>query len=212
MKKILFVIAIFSLVLCMSLFAEDPTMSTVTIASVVQEPLQVNPSIIIGIGSAELSSYVSPETEMTVITGLNLTKDGTFTFALMTSEEINIVSNNSKMYLQIEIVVEGFHLYDYDYTGIMEGSSMDAANIKQRDAVPLLSTTPEIEIPQFYGNNENVTVRHSQGAKNKINIEFNKGITKAQLILGTFNVEWQGKRPLDVGIYKAKVSVIYSTP
>lgn len=212
MKKILFIIAIFSLVLCMSLFAEDPTMSTVTIASVVQEPLQVNPSIIIGIGSAELSSYVSPETEMTVITGLNLTKDGTFTFALMTSEEINIVSNNSKMYLQIEIVAEGFHLYDYDYTGIMEGSSMDAANIKQRDAVPLLSTTPEIEIPQFYGNNENVTVRHSQGAKNKINIEFNKGITKAQLILGTFNVEWQGKRPLDVGIYKAKVSVIYSTP
>ncbi|MBR1582681.1 MAG: hypothetical protein IKP61_00190 [Spirochaetales bacterium] len=211
MKKILFTIAMLSLIICCSVFAEDLTSSTVTVASIVQAPLQVNPSIIIGIGSAELSSYVSPETETTVITGLNLMKDGTFTFALMTSEEINIVSNNNKMSLQVEIIAEGFHLYDYDYTGIMEGSSMDEANIKERNAVPLLSTTPEIEIPQFYGSNENVTVNHISPEKNKINIQFNKGVTKADLILGTFNVAWEGKRPLDAGIYKAKVSVIYST-
>jgi hypothetical protein len=211
MKKILFTIAMLSLIICCPVFAEDLTSSTVTVASIVQAPLQVNPSIIIGIGSAELSSYVSPETETTVITGLNLMKDGTFTFALMTSEEINIVSNNHKMSLQVEIVAEGFHLYDYDYTGIMEGSSMDEANIKERNAVPLLSTTPEIEIPQFYGSNENVTVNHTSAMKNKINIQFNKGVTKADLILGTFNVAWEGKRPLDAGIYKAKVSVIYST-
>ena len=212
MKKILFIIAIFSLVLCMSLFAEDPTMSTVTIASIVQAPESPNPSIIIGIGSAELSSYVSPETETTVITGLNLTKDGSFTFALMTSEEITVTTNNTKTNLRIEIKAEGFHLYEYDYTGITEGSMMDEANIKQHNAVPLLSTSPDIDIPQFYGNNENVTVNHVAGTKSAIDIQFNKGTTKANLILGTFNVAWEGKRPLDVGIYKAKVSVIYSTP
>ena len=211
MKKILFTIVLLSLAICFALCADDMTSTTVTIASIVQSPLQVNPSIIIGIGSAELSSYVSPETETTVITGLNLMKDGTFTFALMTSEEINIISNNHKVSLQIEIIAEGFHLYDYDYTGIMEGSSMDEANIKVHNAVPLLSSTPEIDIPQFYGTNENVTVNHAPGAKNKIDIQFNKGITKADLILGTFNVAWEGKRPLDAGIYKAKVSVIYST-
>ena len=212
MKKILFAIVMFSMILCLPLFAEDSIMSSITLASVVQPPVQVNPQIIIGIGSAELSSYISPLQETTVITGLNLTKDGSFTFALMTSEEITVTTNSTRMAMEIEIVAEGFHLYDYDYTGIMEGSSMDEANIKQRNAVPLLSNSPEISIPQFYGSNENVVVNHTSEAKNKIQITFNKGTTKAQLILGTFNVDWQGKRPLDVGIYKAKVSVIYSTP
>ena len=78
--------------------------------------------------------------------------------------------------------------------------------------MPLASNNPEIEIPQFYGNNENVVVSHSGASKNAIEVQFNKGTTKANLVLGTFNVEWEGKRPLDAGIYKAKVSVVYSTP
>ena len=212
LKKILVTIILFSVVLAGALFAaEDPTSTTVTIASIVKEPMPVNPSIIIGIGSAQLTSYISPETETTVITGLDLTRDGTFTFALMTSEEIVVTTNSTKLNLEIEIVAEGFHLYDYDYTGFLEGSSLDEANIKERNAVPLKTNSPDIEIPQFYGTNENVTVTHTEGTRNKIHIQFNKGTTKANLILGTFNVEWDGKRPLDAGIYKAKVSVIYST-
>ncbi len=183
----------------------------VTIASVVKVPETVNPQIIIGIGSAELTYYVSPDQETTTITGLNLMEDGSFTFALMSSEEVYISTGSLRASLDIEIVAEGFHLYDYNYTGILAGSSMDEANIKQKNAVPLLSTRPVIEIPQFYGNNENVTVRH-EGDGNKISITFNKGTTRAELILATFKIEWKGKRPLEAGIYKAKVSVIYSSP
>ena len=71
--------------------------------------------------------------------------------------------------------------------------------------------SPEVEIPEFRGSNENVSVYHT-GDGNKIGVQFNKGITKADLVLGTFSISWKGKSPLDEGVYKAKVSVVYSTP
>ncbi len=194
------------------IFADTSNISSVTIASVVQGQLDVNPQIIIGIGSAELSYYMTPDQETTTITNLNLMEDGYFTFALMTSEEVRIISENYKYSIQIEINAEGFHLYDYNYTGILEGSSMDEANIKKKNAVPLLSNSPNINIPQFSGQNENVEVNHIGNNDNQINITFNTGMTKSELILGTFDVAWKGQRPLEAGIYKAKVSVTYKTP
>ena len=214
MRKVLLVIILFSIALCAPLFAADSTTTTVTIASVVPAPIKANPAIIISFVTPELTTTVTTATgeESTVITGMNLTEDGSLKFSLMTSEEITVTTNSTKLNLQIEIVAEGFHLYDYDYTGATEGSLMDESKIKQRNAVPLLSNTPEIQIPQFYGNNENVVVNHTGAGKNAIEVQFNKGTTKANLVLGTFDVEWEGKRPLDAGIYKAKVSVVYSTP
>ena len=214
MRKTLFIIILFSMVLCSLLFAEDSTTTTVTIASVVEAPIKENPSIIINFVTPDIATTVETNTgeETTVITGLNLTEDGSFTFSLMTSEEITVTTNSTKLNLQIEIVADGFHLYDYDYTGADEGSVLNDSKIKQRNAVPLLSTKPEINIPQFYGSNENVVVNHANGAGNAIEVQFNKGTTRANLVLGSFNVEWEGKRPLEAGIYKAKVSVVYSTP
>ena len=139
-------------------------------------------------------------------------QDGQFTFVLMTSEEVRIPRGGQKTYLHIEVKAEGFHRYDYNYTGFLEGSSMDEANIKEHNAVPLLSTTPYITIANFYGDNENVDVKHVENKGNKVEIQFLEGVTKANLILGTFTVEWKGKRPLEAGIYKAKVSITYSTP
>lgn len=214
MRKVLLVIILFAIALCSPLFAADSTTTTVTIASVVPAPIKANPAIIISFVTPELTTTVTTATgeETTVITGMNLTEDGSLKFSLMTSEEITVTTNSTKLNLQIEIVAEGFHLYDYDYTGATEGSLMDESKIKQRNAVPLRSTTPEIDIPQFYGNNENVVVNHTGAGKNAIEVQFNKGTTKANLVLGTFDVEWEGKRPLDAGIYRAKVSVVYSTP
>lgn len=197
------------MVLCFGFAFADTT--SLTIASIVKDTTQINPSIIIGIGSAELTYYVNPDQETTEITGLNLTQDGSFTFALMTSEEVIINSESQKYGLSIEIQADGFHLYDYDYTGSMNGSSGEELNIKQKYAVPLTTSNPEVEIPGFYGANENITVYHS-GSKNRIEVQFDKGKTKAELILGTFTIQWKGKRPLEAGIYKAKVNVIYSTP
>lgn len=206
-KVILTLLAL--MVLCVGFAFADTT--SLTIASIVKDTTQINPSIIIGIGSAELTYYVNPDQELTEITGLNLTQDGSFTFALMTSEEVVINSESQKYGLTIEIQAEGFHLYDYNYNASMEGSSRDEMSIKQLNAVPLTTTNPEVEIPSFYGANENVTVYHS-GGRNRIEIQFDKGRTKAELILGTFSIDWKGKRPLEAGIYKAKVNVIYSTP
>ncbi len=208
------VVALLLLALVGNVFAADQMSgSSVTIASVVTPPEAVNPSIIIGIGSAELSYYMSPDMETTAITGINLMEDGEFTFALMTSDEVRIPKGTSiRSFLDIEVRAEGFHLYDYNYTGFLEGSSMDESNIKKKNAVPLLSSRPQIDIPYFVGTNENVSVYYSDGKNSKITIEFKEGVTKANLILGTFKVQWKGQRPLEAGIYKAKVSIIYSSP
>ena len=218
MRKAILVIIMFSLVLSATLFAEDSTTTTVTIASVVEAPIKENPAIIISFVTPELSTKVTsstsatttPEEEASVVTGLNLTESGSLTFSLMTSEEITVTTNSTKLNLSIEIVADGFHLYDD--SSVSEGSLLDDSKIKQRNAVPLASNTPEIQIPQFYGQNENVAVNHVAGNKNTVEVQFNKGTTKANLVLGTFDVAWEGKRPLDAGIYKAKVSVVYSTP
>ena len=214
MRKVLLAIILLCATLCAPLFAEDTTSTTVTIASVVEAPLKASPSIVISFVTPEIQTNIeaNTEAEATVITGLNLTEDGSFTFSLMTSEEVVVSTESTKLNLQIEIVADGFHLYDYNYTGATEGSVLNDSKIKQRNAVPLLSNTPEINIPQFRGSNENVVVSHANGAANAIEVQFNKGTTKANLILGSFNVEWEGKRPLEAGIYKAKVSVVYSTP
>ena len=208
MRKVILTALLLMVLFIGNAFADT---TSLTIASIVNDTTQLNPSIIIGIGSAELTYYVNPDTETTEITGLNLTEDGSFTFALMTSEEVIINSESQKYGLAIEIQADGFHLYDYNYNGSMDGSSRDELNIKQKYAVPLTTSNPEVEIPSFYGANENVTVYHS-GSKNRIEVQFDKGKTKAELILGTFTIEWKGKRPLEAGIYKAKVNVIYSTP
>ncbi len=63
----------------------------------------------------------------------------------------------------------------------------------------------------FNGENENCEVKHA-GADNKVEVEFIQGVTRENLTLATFTVSWKGMSQLDVGIYKAKVSVIYSTP
>ena len=217
MRKALFVIILLSMVFFAPLLAEDSTTTTVTVASVVEAPIKENPAIIISFITPEISTTVTTasattgtEASSAVITGLNLTEEGSLTFSLMTSEEITVYTNSTKLNLSIEILADGFHLYDD--SSVSEGSILDESKIKQRNAVPIVSTTPEISIPQFYGQNENVEVAHSSGTKNTIEVQFNKGVTKANLVLGTFNVEWEGKRPLDAGIYKAKVSVVYSTP
>ena len=217
MRKAILVIIMFSMILVAPLFAEDSTTTTVTIASVVEAPVKANPSIILSFITPEISTKVTtststttPEEEASVVTGLNLTESGTLTFSLMTSEEITVTTNSTKLNLSIEILADGFHLYDD--SSVSEGSLLDDSKIKQRNAVPLVSNAPEIQIPQFYGKNENVAVNHIAGNKNTVEVQFNKGTTKANLVLGSFDVAWEGKYPLDAGIYKAKVSVVYSTP
>ena len=214
MRKAILVIIMFAMVLCAPLFAADSTTTTVTIASVVEAPIKANPSIIISFVTPELTTTVTTNTATgevdSVVSGLNLTEDGSLTFSLMTSEEIVVTTNSTKLNLSIEIVADGFHLYDD--SSISENSILDDSKIKQRNAVPLSSNTPEINIPQFYGNNENVVVSHTSANRNAVEVQFNKGTTKANLVLGTFDVSWEGKRPLDAGLYKAMVSVVYSTP
>lgn len=192
------------LVLCMCpAFADS---STVTIASVVDGRPNLNPYIVIGIGSVQLSYTVESGVDTTTISGLDLTQDGSFTFAMLTSEEVRIFTESQKYGLAIEIIADGFHLYGYG-----SGSQADSLILRQRDAVPLLTTTPDIEIPGFDGDDENVDVWHS-GGNNRIEVRFNRGTTRAELVLGTFNIGWKGISPLEEGVYKAKVSVIYSTP
>lgn len=209
MKKIPVVVLLLLAFILGPVYAEKLNSSTVTIASAVKPRESINPAIIIGLGSTELTYYTRPEQEKTVISGLDLMEDGTFNFALMTSNEVFIGNDKNSISLEIEIVADGFHRYDYNYTGSFEGSSLDHASIRQRNAVPLLSFEPEINIPGFYGNNENVSVSHL-GAMNKIVVTFKKGLTREGLMLGTFKVEWKGRRPLATGIYKANVSVSYS--
>lgn len=209
MKRAILIVAL-TVLMVFSAFAASDQSSVVTVGSVVLGNIQGNPKIIIGIGATDMSQYLTQDKETTVITGLNLTKDGSYSFVLLTSEEV-ILGISKRTAMEIEIYAEGFDLYDYDYNGATEGSSMESASIKMKNAVPILSTTPEIKIPTFSGKDQNVSVSHIGSSNNKISVEFLPGMTKANLILGSFTVEWNGKRPLDAGIYKAKVSVIYST-
>jgi hypothetical protein len=56
-KVILTLLAL--MVLCVGFAFADTT--SLTIASIVKDTTQINPSIIIGIGSAELTYYVNPD-------------------------------------------------------------------------------------------------------------------------------------------------------
>ena len=202
------------LIMCIALgglFASQTINSTVRLSSIVRNQNSGNPSVIIGINSTSFNTLIDPSIETVAITDVNLTESGSFTFALMTSDDVYIGDAVSAFNMSIEIKAEGFHRYDYDYTGYLEGSSMDEANILERDAVPILKVAPEISIPQFQGENENVSVV-KDGRDNVINVQFLHGKTRADLVLGTFTIEWNGKRPLEAGNYKAKVSVTYSTP
>jgi len=203
MKRLL-TILISIMVLCICPVFAD--MSTVTIASVVDGRPQVNPNIVIGIGSVQLTYTVETGVDTTTISGLDLTQDGSFTFAMLTSEEVRIFTGSQKYGLTIEIVAEGFHLY-----GNGGGNPTDSLVLRQMNAVPLISTRPYVDIPEFKGEDENVEVRHS-GGNNRIEARFNRGTTRSELILGTFSIGWKGVSPLEEGVYKAKVSVIYSTP
>lgn len=209
MKRVLFT-AVLVLLMVGQIFAVTDQSSVVTVESIVLGQEHGNPNIIIGIGASDLSQYITPDRETTVITGLNLTKDGSYSFVLVTSEEV-VLGLTKRTAMEIEILAEGFDLYDQDYSGAADGSSMEEASIKLKNAVPLLSKTPEIRIPTFTGSDQNVTVSHVGGSSNKVSVQFNPGRTKANFILGSFSIEWNGKRPLDAGIYKAKVSVVYTT-
>lgn len=207
MKKALLIVVL-ALLLVGQTFADSSHTSVVTLNSIVLGNVQENPNIVIGIQTSG-DDVMTSSRETTTITGLNLTADGSFSFVLMTSEQV-ILSATKRTQMEIEITAEGFDLYDYDYTGASNGSSGES-KAKMKSAVPLLSTTPEINIPTFFGNDQNVSVSHINENKNKISIMFLPGMTKENLVLGTFTIDWKGKRPLDAGIYMASVSIKYST-
>ena len=69
----------------------------------------------------------------------------------------------------------------------------------------------QVGVPGFSGSDENVSVEHVGGKNNKIEVTFNPGKTRADLVLGTFRVDWKGNSKLESGIYKAEVMVSYST-
>ena len=211
MKRVI----LFTLVLLTVLgavFAADPVNAvTITVASMVMEPARVTPSISIGFAATGFSYMASTTENATLITDLDLTRDGSFTFSLLTTEEVNILALNSRTTLFIEIEADGFHLYeDVDPTS-KEGFALAGATVLEKDAVPITSLEPDINIPGFSGSDENVAVEHTGGKNNKIEVVFNPGKTRAELVLGTFHVDWKGKRILDPGLYKAEVKVSYST-
>lgn len=209
MKRVLIALIMIA-VLATSAFAVEEKKTLVSITSIVDVPEQGNPGILIGIGSAEISSVIRPDQETTTISGINLMADGDFSFALITSEEVFLKSSRNSIY--VEILAEGFHRYEYSDTG--SAAIMDDSAIVQKNAVPLLSTTPEIKLPIYDGTDDenHISVTYLNSTRNKVAITFNPGTTKANLIVGTFKVEWKGMMPLDAGIYKAKVNVVYSTP
>ncbi|MBO4410318.1 MAG: hypothetical protein J5775_06155 [Spirochaetales bacterium] len=185
--------------------------SRVVLASSVVNRTQTNPAVIVNIQTADLSARVETGLETTTITDLNLSENGSITFSLMTSAEVYISNGTVKSGLDIEIVAEGFHRYDYDSSNSSTRTYNDEKYLVEKNAVPLDSMTPEIDIPQFYGSDENCAVKHS-GSGNRIEVEFSQGVTRADLTLATFTVSWKGAEKLDPGVYKAMVSVIYSTP
>ena len=206
---------LFTLVLLTALcavFAADPVNAvSITVASMVMEPARVTPSISIGFSATGFSYTASTADNATLITDLDLTKDGSFTFSLLTTEEVNILALSSRTALSIEIEADGFHLYEDVDPSAKEGFAMSGSTILERDAVPITSIEPDISIPGFSGSDENVRVEHTGGKNNRIEVTFNPGKTRAELVLGTFHVDWKGKKILDPGIYKAEVRVSYST-
>ena len=206
---------LFTLVLLTALcavFAADPVNAvSITVASMVMEPARVTPSISIGFAATGFSYTASTADNATLITDLDLTKDGSFTFSLLTTEEVNILALSSRTALSIEIEADGFHLYEDVDPSAKEGFAMSGSTILERDAVPITSIEPDISIPGFSGSDENVRVEHTRGKNNRIEVTFNPGKTRAELVLGTFHVDWKGKKILDPGIYKAEVRVSYST-
>lgn len=204
--------AIFAvLILVLALQVLPAVTSRVVLASSVLNRTQTNPAVIVNIQTADVSAFVESGIETSTITDLNLSEKGSITFSLMTSAEVYISSGTVKSGLDIEIVAEGFHRYDYDQKLSSGRTYDDEKYIVEKNAVPLDSMTPEINIPQFYGSDENCAVKHS-GANNRVEVEFSQGVTRADLTLATFTVSWKGAENLDPGVYKAMVSVIYSTP
>lgn len=207
MKKAALITAIVLLFAMQSLSAVT---SRFVLASSVVNRSQTNPAVILNIQATDVSAYVDTGIETSAITDLNLTEDGSITFALMTSAEVFISSGKLKSQMDIEVVAEGFHRYDYN-KATATPTSNDDKYIIEENAVPLDTLTPAIDIPMFNGEDENCEVKHA-GADNKVEVEFTQGVTRENLTLATFTVSWKGMSQLDVGIYKAKVSVIYSTP
>ena len=212
MKKILVFTAILFSVLCGLCAAEPVNAVSVTVASIVKEPATVTPTISIGFNTSVNYSYSTTTTgEGMTISDLDLSKDGSFSFSLLTMDEVNIFGVSQRSALSIEIEADGFHLYEDVGGSHQDGFSLADARIKERNAVPITSLSPEIDIPQFYGSDENVEVNHVGGKSNKIEVTFNPGKTKSDLVIGTFKVDWKGKQELDAGIYKADVKVLYET-
>ena len=212
MKKFLVVTAIMFAVL-FGLYAAEPINAvSVTVATIVKEPVAISPTFSVNINATTNFTYYStPDGEQTIISDLDLSEDGSCTFSLLTTDEINIFGVSQRSALSIEIEADGFHLYEDKGQELKDGFSLADTQIKQRNAVPITSLSPEIDIPQFNGTDENVTVNHLGGKNNKIEVIFNAGKTKSDLVIGTFRVGWNGKQELDEGIYKAEVQVIYST-
>ena len=212
MKKILlFTVLLFMALFCVSA-AEPFNAVSVTIASIVKEPFTVTPTITVGINATMNYSYTSTfGEESAVISDLDLTQDGSFTFSLLTADEINIFGAAQRSAVSIEIEADGFHLYEETQGGLKDGFSLADTRIKERNAVPITSFAPEISIPNFSGSDENVSVNHVDGKSNKIEVTFNPGKTRSDLVIGSFKVDWKGKEELDEGIYKAEVMVVYST-
>ncbi len=213
MRRALLCIACILVLVSAGLFAQTQT-SVVRLSSIVKNQTSGNPSVIIGINSTTLDfdTLMDPNIEATAITGLDLTEDGVFTFALMTSENVYMSSGSSSYIMSIEVSADGFHRYEYKDSQHQAGYSMEGSDIVEYEAVPIKSLTPNIQIPRFQGENENVSVVKTSDRGNVVNVQFNPGHTRSQLILGTFSVEWEGRKPLEAGIYKAEVYITYSTP
>ncbi|MCF0238025.1 MAG: hypothetical protein HUK24_05450 [Sphaerochaetaceae bacterium] len=205
------------LLLALVLFNTFALESRVKIASNVSGDLVKHPDINISIGTAFVSSFGGASaktvggasTDTTEIEGINLADGGKYTFYISTNEEIFLKTASPA--ITIEIKAEGFHLYQSGYTGTMDGSEMEKAALIKENALPLNNGNPLIDIPTFSDQeNENVYVSHD-GNENTIKITFLPGLTKKDLILGSFDVSWNPTDELDVGVYKAKVSISYNT-
>ena len=87
MKKAALITAIVLLFAVQSLSAVT---SRFVLASSVVNRSQTNPAVILNIQATDVSAYVDTGIETSAITDLNLTEDGSITFALMTSAEVFI--------------------------------------------------------------------------------------------------------------------------
>ena len=211
MRRILVFTLLLLTALCTAFSADPVNAVSVIVASIVKEPEIVTPTISISFATASLSSLSSLAGEDVVVEDLDLTKDGSFTFSLLTADEVNLLGFSHKAALSIEIEADGFHLYEDTDPNARGSAYYSGLSVKKRNAVPISSFEPEIDIPGFSGSDENVRVEHTGGKNNRIEVTFNPGRTRADLVLGTFKVDWKGDTKLEAGIYKAEVMVSYST-